>query len=86
MENNKILEIDEVKMLYTWMQESKISSPMEKYFQFVSKNIQKNNWEMFFQSGNSSASIFDGAVSFEEIPEVVFDCLAIIKINNTGGN
>lgn len=51
---------------------------------FVSETIQKNNWDLYFQSGNGCCFINKNGIKYSKCDAVVSGCLAVINFH--GGN
>ena len=50
-------------------------------FKFVSDSIQRNNWQLYFQSGEGSCSIDGNGISFSARDFPMTGCLAILDFN-----
>ncbi|MBI5700749.1 hypothetical protein HZC34_02730 [Candidatus Saganbacteria bacterium] len=48
---------------------------------FVASAVQKNNWELYFQSGNGAVHLNKGEMNFLAANNIVNGCVAVIKIN-----
>jgi hypothetical protein len=48
---------------------------------FVSKTIQENNWNLFFQSGNGNCFINKDGIKYTQSNILISGCLAIINFN-----
>ena len=48
---------------------------------FISENIQRNGWHLYFQSGFGSCSIDGEGINFSERAKPISGCLAILDFN-----
>lgn len=79
-------DLEAIKIAFTKVISGRSPEQRGNGLKFVTKIIQKNHWELFFQSGHASAVIQDTVLSFENSANCIFGCLAIIKVSKIGGN
>lgn len=74
-------DMEAVKIAFTQKISGRSPEQRGNGLKFVASAVQKNNWELYFQSGNGAAYINKGKMDFFKSDNIINGCLAVIKIN-----
>ena len=76
-----VSDIEAIEIAFTKRISGRSPEQRGNGLKFVSEAIQKNNWNLYFQSGSASCSIDRNGITFLEEATSLIGCLAIIDFS-----